>query len=414
MVTLAMLSRDRLRRIVASFALATLAAAPGCAATVDDDAEEGADAVTVAQAELEPMARKARALADSLSKPGLREGAPVPIPLDGELPSSAFGSWKVAAVVDATTGLQGFMLLPQDKAPAGSFGVMLVDATAKVVGLSAYVPDAAPNAAQIAAGILGALPSDASTRAGSAGGVAPKAIIPTRLIQEGIEIAVRMLTGLDRGKATSKLVGRTEAHLATKVQASTWKAFAETLGDPKLVAKHLASLATQRLAFGSRKVVLVETATVRDLATAADGPKVWTALTRQFGAQRAKVGLAVADSHGNEAVIGWALRNDVPIVVSSIDKRTAREVLEHLSDLSVHAETRAAARAALANPEKASLVRVIENPGLGMQHIEQQAFVPLWAMADDAFGILPAPAGVATSPLFAWFRYFEFSAIASV
>ena len=376
----------------------------GCAAPTDDEVGDGADAVTLTDAAAEDSAKAARATTDELARPGFREGAPVAIPLQGEAASREFSGWKSAAVLDGSRNLVGFMMVPKANAPAGSFGVVFVDPARKVVALSAYVPDGAKDGDAIAARILAALPADAAA--------APAALRPagiaTALVVDGLEMAMRVLSGLSLAKVTSKAVARTEAHLAARVDQATWKAFSEAVGDRAEVGKRLAQVASERLALGSRKVVLVEAAARTPDANA----RVLAGLERRYAAEAKKMAIVARLHNEHVAVVRWALDHDVPVTVTmptGSKVGPGDSVLAMLDRWAriVHRDPAAATvfQSAMADPKKAGLIRVIEQDGSPddavIRHLD---FVPLWVMAEEAFGVRFA--GQAND-FFDWFGRFE-------
>jgi hypothetical protein len=384
----------------------------GCAAPAEEDAGEGGDAMTLARGELAPMAKKAKDLADALSKAGLRAGAPTALPLPGEVPSRAYKAWNVAAITAADGAFLGFMFLPRVGAPAGSFGVVLADPGSKIVALSAYVPDSAPDASGTATAILDALGNEAPAVASAAGSVQTQGFWTSspRLIEEGVDLAMRLLSGLSKGKAASKAVLGAEAHLATKVESSVWNGFTQLMGDRKAVGQLLADLASVRIGFGSRRVILLETSSVGKT----ESSKLTALLTRMYGGQTKKIGLAMRDTGDNAEAIVWALERDVPIVLSTL-KSTAAEALEN-SWRGIHGSYASYERlfALMSDPKKVALVRVVpvETSTNVAVAIEHQEFVSLWAMADEALGVRFA--GQTDSAFLAWLPRFEISTVSSL
>lgn len=375
------------------------AAMAGCAAPTDDDAGEGADAVSVARASVASTATRAREMADQLGRAGYREGGLFVLPVVEEgatIPSEAYGAWRAALVLDDTKRLVAFMLLPAKNAPSGAFGLLLVDGDRNVVALSAHVPDSAPEAARVAQKLLDALPTDgASLVAAAPGAVSTRGLLSPKVLSEGIEIAARLLHGLKLTAGSSKAAIAAEGTLAAKMETTMWQKLEATL--PMSTRTNMvAQLAANRVAFGTRRVALVN---VQDGIFSE--ATVWKALSLQYGSRTSKIGLAVPESVENAAVVTWALKNDVPIVVNSLGSKTPRELLESM--LAMDAGSEAIARAALSDPKKLALLRVVESPKLGMNYVQEQAFVPLWSISDEAFAIVENPA---TDVMLPWFRRF--------
>jgi hypothetical protein len=382
--------------VVASSALV------GCASPVDDGPGEDAAAIAVARGSLAPAAERARVLAEELGRAGYRDRGWRELPatdLSATFPSATFGAWRTATVMDAESVVQGLMFIPTTNAPVGSFGLLVFDAQNEVAALAAYVPDSAPDAARIVRAILDALPVDGtSLTATSTGDVATRGLLSPKVLSAGIEIAASILHELRLARASSKLALRTEATLAAKVQSPMWKSLAKAL-DPTKTFRLLSQISANRLAFGGRSVVLVHVE-----EGIYDVTKVWGSLSRHLGPRASKVGMAVPGTIENNSAIAWALKNDVPVVVNTISEKTPRQLLESIAEFGPGEEARAIARAALSDPKKLALVRIVDNPQLGWNFADEQAFVPLWAMADEALGIMTK---ASRDPMFDWFRRFE-------
>lgn len=375
----------------------------GCAAPAEDDVDDGADAVTLARGDLAPMVEKARKVADALGTAGYRAGAPSALLVPGEIPSATFTGWKVAGIVDADRTFLGYMLLPRAKAPAGAFGVVLVDPRSKIVALSAYVPDRAPDAEKTAGAILDALARDGAALEPKGGAVKTQGIA-TKIAEEGVELAMRLLSGLSRSKGLSKAGQGAEAFLAPKVDSAVWGAFTAMVGDRAAVGKVLSEIASHRIAFGSRRVIAVE---VSESGGRSSG-KVLDLLARRYGSETKRVGLALRDTGDNAEAIIWALRNDVPIVLSSMHGTAAEAVENAVRAMSggtpegyqLYVELATLAR----DPKKLALVRVITADRTGIPLVHQE-FAAVWTMSDEALGV--SFAGRAESELLPFFQRFE-------
>ena len=406
------------RQLLSSVASALLALAPvaafgtGCAAPIEEDTGEGGDAMTRARAGLEPMAKAAETLADRIAK---RDPDVLVIPTPIELPSKAFTGWRIAVVVAGSQ--QGFMLLPRANAPTGSFGLLLADEKSQLVATAAFVPDAAPKAADAIAAILDGLPADAQA-IGDPSSIRPKGFLSPAFFDAGAELVVKLLAVVRRGGA-SKALASSEAHLAAKVQSSTWRTFSGLVADRRIVAEYLSELVAIRKGLAGRKVVMVETSDVGgnlvNGSTVAFELEVKTAraLTARFAGQGQKVALAVRAADDSAGVIRWALENDVPIVIGSRSNdavsalRSLRpwdpETAKYLRDIVNDAKKMLLVRN-VNTTKKILTFEEMEQVPSRLALIEYQDFAPMWAIADEGLALkLPALEG----RFFDWLNSFQ-------
>jgi hypothetical protein len=405
----------------------------GCTGQGEDEDEDGSEAaVTLSKGQLVPMANAAAALANRLAKTGVDKDTPFAMPLPGEIASKSFGAWKVAFVDDISKQQRGFLLLPQRNAPRGAFGLVLANGEQQIVATAAYVPDAAPHATEVAAAILAALPADANAIASSAsiaerslsrslicpsgcmpafGGLSIKpAGVYDKLLAQGAEIALKLLGGARRGAGEAVGVATSaEAHLAPKVGTSTWKAFAALVDDTKIVAQYLSELAAARMSLGGRKVIMVETSEFVGRSGPAGEPilaNMTKTLTAHLGARRNQVALAMRGTAEHASVVRWALENDVPVVLGSLDKN-ASEALTTLSRAVDNHDLHVFLVDAARDPKKLALVRnlnvaKVESSGPAMFDVLD--FTPVWAVSDEALALR---VGGVDGPFFGWLQRFE-------
>lgn len=384
----------------------------GCAAPMDEEAAESGDAMTRARAGLEPMAKAAETLADRIAK---RDPNVLVVPTPLEVPSKAFTGWRVAVVVAESQ--QGFMLLPRANAPSGSFGLLLADEKSQLVATAAFVPDSAPRAADTVLSILDGLPADAQA-IGDSSSLRPKGFLSPAVIDLGAELVVKLLAVVRRGGA-SKALASAEAHVALKVESSTWRAFSGLVADRRIVAEYVSELVAIRKGLAGRKIVMVETSNVAgNLVNGASVAfelevKTARALTARFAGQNKKVALAVRASDDSGAIIRWALENDVPVVIGSMSDdavsalRNLRpwdpETARYLRDIVSDAKKMALVRNVNTAKKVLSFDDLEKAPGR-MALVEYQDFAPLWAVADEALALkLPDVDGL----FFDWLRRFQ-------
>jgi len=388
----------------------------GCAAEDETETEDGSAEALAKAGAIDRMATTALRLAERL---GGRDPSILQVPLtsrDEGLPSARFGEWGIALVSGIEGGVRGdgFLLLPRENAPSGSFGLVIADGSS-IVAHAAYVPDGAKGAEAAVDALLASLETDARALSSSSGrgDVAPRNVLKVGF-KTLRELAAAVATW--SSKSGTRTVGRVAAGVGARVGSPIWRDFATLFKTAAGADDYVRSLVAIRKGLGARKVVMVQPLVASE-AHVSQGAK---AIIQRLAGREKDVALAMPFDWGgvDEAMIGlWALENRVPIVVSG-GSDTAGAIVSHWLT-SVDAATATRLRRLVQDPDVVALVRPanIEYARL-LPRAETFArdqtwtdlrFAQLWALSDEALvarvGALPP--GASFDFIETWLRRFE-------
>lgn len=370
-------------RLLAPLVLAALTAVAGCAAPGDEEAGNGADAVTTAQGQLASSVKSAHDLAERIAA---RDPLVPVVPVPGDaIPSKRFGSHSAALFVESS-GKAGYVLYPESGTPDGSFGLLLVDPSSQILAVAAHVPDSAPGAAAAADGILAAMVEDGAEAVGTIRGAS--------LVSELATPVLRRLLSIFAQTASRDA----EAIVASKVSSGTWKDFAATFDRAAVDAARKQSLAL-RQHLGTRRAYMIQAPTENYIVeeTLEDMPKtIFEALGRKLG-PRARDSAIVLSGDGLQSTgaLAWALANRVPVVI-----RSTQDVPKLLAESAFRARQYGnhavadALEAAAKDPSAVALVKTYTTPkGLNFEEDLLSSFTAAWSVADAVISFRFGSAG---------------------